>query len=153
MLSIIVQMKFKKYGYSGKNINKWKKNHIYTPRFFLRQVTCNSFRYTVILLEGIALTLKYINRIMYRIIQGVITPGYALFTCLSWNVQGLLKRSILLQPFHMKLQWLNCVWKVRLRKIKISFIWVWAVKHVCKLSLSILSNLPYLLPIKILSSG
>lgn len=67
------------------NKKKNERNRIHTPRFFLRQVTCNSFRHTVILLKGIPAILKYINRIMYRIIQGkgVITRGCAVFTCIS----------------------------------------------------------------------
>lgn len=80
MLPVIVQMKFKIY-LEIKKTNE--RNHIHTSCFFLRQVTWNSFRHAITLLKGIPVILKYINRIMYRIIQGkgVITPGCAVFTC------------------------------------------------------------------------
>lgn len=58
---------------------KWanERNHIHTSHFFLRQVTCNSFRHTIILLKGIPVILKYINIIVDTIIQGkgIITPA------------------------------------------------------------------------------
>lgn len=129
---------------------KWtnERNHIHTPCFFLRQVTCNLhsvyyhniYRHTIILLEGTALILKHINRIMYRIIQG--KRSHCTWQCsihlhILKCTGTLLKRRIFLEPFHMKLQWLNCVWKFRLRKIKISFIWICAVKQGCKFCLSI----------------
>lgn len=141
MLPVIVQMKFKFYLEIKK---KNERNRIHTPRFFLRQVTCNSFRHTVILLKGITAILKYINRIMYRIIQGkgVITRGCAVFTCISWNVQGHFSKELFsfspsIWSCEQWLQWLNCVWKARIRKIKISFMWICAVKQVCKFCLSV----------------
>lgn len=51
---------------------------------------------------------------MFRIIQGkgVIIPGCAVFSCTGEGAgtpEGtLLKRSVLLQPFHVKLNCLNC---------------------------------------------
>lgn len=77
---------------------------------------------------------------MYRIIQGK-RSHYTWLCSIHLHILKctgtLLKRRIFHQPFHMKLQWLNCVWKVRLRKIKISFIWICAVKQVCKFCLSV----------------
>lgn len=64
MSSVIVQLKFKKRGY----LKKKKKYLIHTPCFFLGQVTCNSFRHIIMLLEGIPLLLKDLIRNMYRII-------------------------------------------------------------------------------------
>lgn len=46
--------------------------------------------------SNIALVLKYINRIICRIIQekGVITPDCAVFASISWNVQGHFSKGV-----------------------------------------------------------